>query len=317
MAGQRKTSRELLDEAIAAQEAGTYVDPVQAAKTFLSKPSVAQGANQDAALRNSAPQAGREAAERLSPMGVAKTYGKVAKDTAVGAGMMVPGPIGMAAGGVASLEGLSDAVEDPSLGNMAMVGLGLLPFAKPLKGLVNGAREARVIKGIRATEGAGDMGAAFSHEQPYRAGSGVSSEGVSRSQPVRGGHAVGHDLDYEATPASFRGMHGNIGDVNAEGGTVPINWRYPETPRMSPEQALGYKNEFVPWKGAKDIVAKVQSMLPESVQGLLSSHGGVRPADDFVHAADTSGAQFGFEHLPEISEGELSRLQALFKRLGR
>lgn len=41
-----------------------------------------------------------------------------------------------------------------------------------------------------------------------------------------------------------------------------------------------------------------------------------RPSSSFMHAADTSGSQFGFDSLPPISEGELTRLQALFSRLG-
>ena len=47
-----------------------------------------------------------------------------------------------------------------------------------------------------------------------------------------------------------------------------------------------------------------------------ASHAPARPAPGYIHPADTSGSQFGFDRLPPISEGELSRLQALFKRVG-
>lgn len=54
--------------------------------------------------------------------------------------------------------------------------------------------------------------------------------------------------------------------------------------------------------------------IPESVSALSKATG--RPAPDFVHPPDTSGAAFGFDSLPELPESELSRLQALFSRLG-
>jgi hypothetical protein len=57
---------------------------------------------------------------------------------------------------------------------------------------------------------------------------------------------------------------------------------------------------------------------PEGFRTLADMGGKVkgRPPASAIHPADTSGAEFGFEELPEISEGELSRLQELFKRMG-
>lgn len=59
-----------------------------------------------------------------------------------------------------------------------------------------------------------------------------------------------------------------------------------------------------------------EAPLPTSVQDLMTETGPQRPLADYVHPADTSGKEFGFDELPEISEGELSRLQELFKRVG-
>lgn len=40
-----------------------------------------------------------------------------------------------------------------------------------------------------------------------------------------------------------------------------------------------------------------------------------RPPADYIHPEDTTGAKFGFASLPEISEGELARIQSLMSRL--
>lgn len=147
-------------------------------KAFANKRSVVDDANDFAKSEAAA----RKAAERLTPMGVAKTYGKVAKDAAVGAAIpasFLGGPVGLAAGGVLAAEGLGNAVEDPSALNVGTAALGMLPFVKPARAAMKAGSEARAaaarVGELRNTYGAGDMGAAFSRDVPYRAGSGVSS----------------------------------------------------------------------------------------------------------------------------------------------
>lgn len=156
-------------------------------KAFANKRMVVDDANDFAKSEAVA----RKAEERLSPSGVAKTYGKVAKDTAVGAAIpasFLGGPVGMAAGGVLAAEGLGNAIEDPSAMNVGQAALGLLPFAGPVSRAAKVAGEesrvAKVVGDMRQTYGAGDMGATVGREVPYRAGSGVSSpmdsfEGIS------------------------------------------------------------------------------------------------------------------------------------------
>lgn len=275
MAQQRKTDRQLLDEALAAQGAGTYVDPVQNAKALLSKRSVVDDAN---AFADSEEAAGREA-QKLTPMGTAKRYGKVAKDTAVAAAIpasFLGGPVGMAAGGVLAMDGINSAIKDPSVGNLSMAALGTLPFVKPVRNLMKGAATAKTIKGIRATEGAGDMGAAFSREVPYRAGGGTS-----------------------------HGAPPSMGDLHAEG-QVPINWRKPPVTPPTPSSDSQVEQILAALEAQMNAPSKPLHLVPPTP----------RPAPDFVHPADTTGSAFGFGDLPEISESELTRLQEAFKRLG-
>ena len=302
----QRTDRERLDEALEAQRLGTYVDPVQAAKALMSRRSVADDAGAFAASEGAA----RREAETLTPMGTAKRYGKPLADAGRAAAIpaaFLSGPVGMAAGSVLAMEGLGNALKDPTLGNAAMAGLGALSFAKPIMKGVKRLRDASTIRGIRQTEGAGDMGAAFSREKPYRAPSGASGRS---------------NID--------------MTDLASEGGTTPINWRKPPSPPSAFDELM---NTDYPQAGVVDDVPVAQEMpgasdIEDVLAGLgarldeiptgrgamrpaVEPHGPPqRPAPDFVHPADTSGSAFGFDELPEIGESELTRLQALFKRLG-
>lgn len=73
--------------------------------------------------------------------------------------------------------------------------------------------------------------------------------------------------------------------------------------------------------GAADVDAMLEQLGLGRESPMMSAHtptaSTVRPPNSFVHSADTTGAKFGFPSLPEISEGELSRLQALMGRMGR
>jgi len=323
---QRKTDRQLLDEALAAQDAGTYVDPVQGAKAMLSKRSVVDDAN---AFADSETAAAREA-ETLTPMGTARRYGKPIGDAAKVAAIpaaFLSGPVGMAAGGYLALEGLNDAVKDPSMGNMAVGALGALPFVKPVRSAMKGMREASAIKGMRATEGAGDMGAAFSREVPYRAGSGTSGNAKYPMSDLAREAEV--PINWRKPPSAFDEMMSTDFPQGSVVDDVPVAQGTPNSGEVDDVLAgLGARLDEIPGRGTarggEDAFTNFESgsvpshlaTLDRTHDAAMSRMNGSRPAGDFVHPSDTTGGAFGFDELPEISENELTRLQALFKRLG-
>jgi hypothetical protein len=79
-----------------------------------------------------------------------------------------------------------------------------------------------------------------------------------------------------------------------------------------PENIFGQSNGILRSEGLPEFSPEYNSAMSALNK---ATSGPVRPPADFVHPADTSGGAFGFENLPSISEGELSRLQALFKRV--
>lgn len=333
-------------------------DPLQEAKDYLARTSYHDLAN--------------ISSKRLQAETPDYTTSDVVKDALMAGAIpasFLAGPVGMVAGGALALQGLNSAIEDPSLTNVGTAALGALPFARPIGRAMERGRTAKRIADIRKTEGAGDMGAAFSRERPYRAGSGTSDPGdaigemggapATMMQKARS--SVSQFLDKlkstkapaaPAAPQRFRAMeemshpgaqrymerefaaNNPIFTKMAEQGTfgqVPkgealakrgrFNRQTPEVVERGPNMV----GQVAP--GAEDVEALTRGMLrpavatPQSpaMAGLDDAvmRPGQRPSAEFVHAPDTSGAAFGFEELPEISEGELSRLQALFKRLGR
>lgn len=349
----RKTADELLDELLAEQANGTYVDPVASAKQFLGRDQFGDvGPTRAAAAARQRPvleQNERDATARFN----AAMEGRGKRALLAGAAplALLGGPIGLAAGGVLSVSALNDAIDDPSAGNIAMAALGALPFVRPVKNAVRTMREVQAVKAARA-RGTGSFSpwrnpngpSAFSREVPYRAGGGTSGQPISRVQgpaPTRSGHVVGHDLNYggpQAPAPRFEGgitrgagqqpetlmqrARGQVDDVLAGLGETPQGSTRPMPGRPSPPPSnpLAVTNEFTPWKGAKDIrnaVTRLLGMSDDAAEAapVIPPNGtGGRPPADFVHGADTSGGMFGFEEVPEISEGELSRLQQLFKR---
>ena len=272
----------------------------------------------------------------------------------------------MAAGGMLAMEGLNSAIEDPSAGNIAMAGLGAVPFARPLKGLVKGAQEAKALRGIRNTYGAGDMGAAFGREAPYRMGAGAMAQAAkapeaTTSLATRTGTAFSpgsmeglnaatgkaastasrnpagsvndmmtnqRGLDFmhreaEANAPTFNRMaeRGDFGVRNqgpAQAKRGAFNRQTPEVVEAGPSM----EGQVEPSAGAVDemlaaLTRKTGGLTAFGDEAATAAAPATRPAGDFVHAADTSGGAFGFDELPEISESELTRLQNLFKRLGR
>ncbi len=161
----KKSDSAMLDEALAQQKAGTYTDPVEEAKAFLAQKGFpASDAEMSAWAQSQVGQ--RKAEQRLSPTGRLEAYGAPAMNAGRMAAIpasFLGGPLGMMAGGVLAAEGVNDAVEHPSLESAAFAALGALPFVKPLRGMAAAGREA---KWAKEAEGAGDLGATFSHETP-------------------------------------------------------------------------------------------------------------------------------------------------------
>jgi hypothetical protein len=293
----------------------------------------------------------------------------------------VPNPTSPAAGIYLGARGVEDAAERPSVGSAVMAGLGLIPFMKPLANAAKEFRAGRAIDEVRRTAGAGDMGAAFSREVPYRAPSGTSGEPISKVPgPTRGGHVVGHDLDFNPTPDQFAGGQtpamaqgpetmlqraraqverflSGAGDAPQGGSTRPTPGRPApaagddiaqmfSTAEANPASMRGLEKAFeIPVEDVMQSPAKQRfgfmrshdvppsdTRMDELIKKLggrgattepvatgeytaMPAKTGGRVGD--MHEAQTTGGQFGFDELPEISESELSRLQALFKRLGR
>ncbi len=90
--------------------------------------------------------AAQRAEASLSPMGVAKRYGKALLDPALMAASFVPGPIGMAANTVYAGQAAKDMYQHPSVGNAVGLGLSMLPGIGHLRGLLGkGAKAAGAV----------------------------------------------------------------------------------------------------------------------------------------------------------------------------
>lgn len=105
----------------------------------------------------------------------------------------------------------------------------------------------------------------------------------------------------------------NVGKGNFRGVSVePVDF--------APPLAVGSKNigmsevdAFLNRAGLGNVGKRATAAAPVAEAPVAAS--AARPAADYVHPADTSGAKFGFDSLPELSESELTRLQALFHRV--
>lgn len=125
--------RDLLDAALKQQAAGTYVDPTFAAKDFLRKPTVGQRVT-DTETNDLAALDAQQAASRDQR----STLEGTAKSLLLPAAF-VGGPVGMAAGGLMALDGITSAFgEGGTTGQKALAAggaaLSALPIMKALKG---------------------------------------------------------------------------------------------------------------------------------------------------------------------------------------
>lgn len=217
----KKTQAQILEEKIAEQAAGTFVDPVAKAQADLSafqRPgddAIRQTADDILAERQTRANAPKPSMglrdlwdiaslnpERLGLQGDDLRNANIAN-------LVLPSAVNVAGGKALGMAGKA-----------AMRGAKMLGVPSAVKGVVSAAdaffggpafratKAAGAAKtAAKGTYGAGDMGAAFSHEVPYRAGGGASTpSGIgSTPSPPRAGHVVGHDAGFTGTPPSYRG----------------------------------------------------------------------------------------------------------------
>lgn len=171
---QRKTDKQLLDEALAAGQTGDSI--MAGAKAVLGKRSVLDDINDDAASQ----AAGRRAEESLTTGGKIKRYGAPIVDalkTAAIPASFLGGPVGMAAGAALVADGINNAVDDPSATNVGMAGVGMLPFAGPIAKTMG-----RVAPGAKKVMGAVER---FMPNQPNpRAGAAVADDVAENLMPI-------------------------------------------------------------------------------------------------------------------------------------
>ncbi len=308
----RKTDKQLLDEALAG---GTTIDEILAgadktlakANTFSSRISGEVDAQQ--AQRN---------AERESTLGGQL---KAHPLDAVKRGVMgaayplsfASGPVGVAASVPLSIQALSDFAQDPSVMNAVMAGAMTLPLAKAVRGLKGTAVAGDMFP--RATAGARW---AMGKETPISSGVQQAASAVRPSMAA---------LVPDA-PIAERGVRAVAKKQLAEFERAQMLKREMRPPasveRPEVDKALsshGASNQFNGRTYDTTFASDAQNAASQSkARGMrnwaAAKASAARPAADFVHPADTSGAQFGFPQLPELSESELSRMQALFKRVG-
>jgi hypothetical protein len=258
--------------------------------------------------------------------------------------MMVGGPIGALADADFAGEAANNFREDPGVLNGLMLALGVIPGVNAARGAMKSAKEAKAIDLIRRTQGAGDMGATFSRETPYRAGSGVSSDA-----PVSMG-----DLANSPPPTMLQRARGQVSDfLSGLGRKAEM-----PTPPAAPQQVMpasakalmelpgedspGLRQmvedtntaEVGPRLGIRQDVDGPESALVDAlIHGRAENWPRYEPMTPAgigehsvyppkvggrtgnMHGAQTTGGMYGFDNLPKISEAELSRLQASFNKV--
>lgn len=192
------TSNQMLDQLLAEQKAGTYVDPLASAQAWLAK------TNRPGNVVN---DVNREVGDKSAAAAQANryTYGNAARDIALEAtlpvGAFMSGPVGAVSGGALALRSLQDFIKDPSIMSGGMAALGALPFmkgAKSLRGLKGAAgdvaKEFEVLNGMNQFDDvAGRMPKAepVPHTFDMTGGSGRFSTNTAPADAVDAGRLTG------------------------------------------------------------------------------------------------------------------------------
>lgn len=117
--------------------------------------------------------------EELDRLEQEAQIGPVIKNAAIGAAIpasFLGGPVGMAAGGALALEGITNAISDPSVMNAGMATLGSMPV---VGSMMKGARVAQ--GGARAARYTGGLGSASKDVMPIGAATGGSASAGART----------------------------------------------------------------------------------------------------------------------------------------
>lgn len=316
-----KTSKELLDEAIAAQKAGTYVDPLIGAKASLRQAQPLQALLNEVNRQNLEPQhqAAQDRAGNAPREFLRGVRESPVAEAALMAGSVIPSPAQPVFAGLSALEAGADFAEAPGLGSGINAALAALPGAQQIRSAMKLAKTTR--EGKQVAEGMFRMGGASrGAEKTYRLPRDMGGDTPASVQGLlnkptgtfRAADELAHpgaqrymDREFKANNPIFRKMQ-----MEGQFGERGFNEAIENTSREMPSMV------------ALDDVAAAQvkpgmGEVDELVAGLRGPRAARSTPDaDFVHPQDTTGGAFGFEELPEISEGELVRLQALFKRLG-
>jgi hypothetical protein len=140
---------------------------------------------------------------------------RTARDVAGAAAIPVSmgaGVPALAAGGLLAAEGLNNAIQDPTAFNIGSAAIGALPVVGQGRGLLNEAvalkKEAEAVKGIRATFGAGDMGA-FREGMPIIRGAKTTPERLRAAAKFVPEATAEAPAVVEQMPASMKGLFGS------------------------------------------------------------------------------------------------------------
>lgn len=334
----KKTSKQLLDESLAQQKAGTYVDPMIEARENAGRmergEDILSMIDKDVKMRNagSVSQDKRSGFRRLADRAIAAVKDQPALRigrAVAPAAAMASGPVGAVAGGALALEGLYNAMgpQGEALdGGMAL--LGAIPGARMAKGAIQARRSSQVADSVgdvlKSTKTAGSTRGV--DDVPQRPASGkatrVSYSDVPSPSPLLGLNTVAksagaavEDVAKPAgyTPSSKLAKLDEVGDDYEYLAGPPRPLGQPDVPADLDDAAYSaYQSGAVPAH------LKALDELHEVRMGRIAQRPRpqARPADDFVHPEDTTGGEFGFDELPEISERELAAMQRRWSQFG-
>lgn len=301
-------------------ESGTSVDDLLAgAKAALRRSQPLQALLNDVSRQQHDDEAAVAQARAANPV---RNFVQGVRESPVSQGAMalgsiVPSPIqpGMAA--LLALDAGAQFAEDPSVMNAAGAGLMAVP------GLAAGSRALKAGKaakeGKRVAEGLyRQTGMSRGREVPYRMGG--ATQANRPSMVSLADDVPEYSVLDDAAPLSV-GVLPKGPSTLAEGlRNAPTSKRVAGEVLSSHGKAGQFNGRSYDMSMAGDAQtaaknSKARAFMNRGKKGVMQPVAAHGKPPEFVHAVDTSGGKFGFEHLPEISEGELLRLQNLFQRV--
>lgn len=270
----------------------TVEEILASARQFLAKPTVVGDIRsaERAGYQNQAAEAQRRAEEGSTLLGELKQHPiEAAKRGVLGASLPLSfagGGIGAAASIPFALEAGSNLAEDPSLWNASMLALSAVP------------------------------GAQWARQAPKAVAPAITQAQWARKlRPSQIAAKADQWTPQRPPPAPQFGGPQNIRNSGQRFPAAPV------APARSSMDALLQDTPDIPFEVLQDApVAQgygTMSEVDELVRGIpdirskrmATTSAPMRPSPDYVHPADRTGAMFGFDDLPEISEAELRALQ--------